>query len=253
MEGSLTSENAVKRLLNDVYREIPTNTAQDAYFADATSRVFKALVSGAGGSRALIGSMAKAVGENRILIESARGAEQRILESTRIAGALPGDNGSTPHLGIYYNDATQAKLEYYLRKDTAVKATTCTGDGAQSLTSTTRLRSVAPKNARILPESIVGTGTGEKRGSFRMVVSYYAPFGGLVNRLEVNGKEQPLNRFGHDGINVVTIPVLLAPGQEVTVKATMFTGKDQRDDAVLTTSPGIEATPNNVTIPSACD
>lgn len=250
---SLTSDNAVKRLLNDVYLEIPDDQAQNDYFADAARRVFKAVVSGRGGSTALLSSMSKAVGENRILIESARGAEQRILESTRIAGALPGDEGSTPRLGIYYNDATQAKLEYYLRKDTAVKATTCTRDGAQSLTATTRLRSVAPRNVRTLTKSIVGPGTGEKRGSFRMVMSFYAPYGGLVNRLEVNGKEQPLNRFEHDGINVVSMPVLLAPGQEVTVKASMFTGKDQRGDAVFATTPGIERAPNNVTVPSACD
>ena len=250
---SLTSDNAVKKLLNDVYLKIRDDSAQDAYFADAARRVFRAVVSGSGGSKALISSMAKAVGENRILIESARGAEQRILESSRIAGALPGDKGSTPHLGIYYNDATQAKLQYYLRKRTTVKATTCTRDGAQSLTSTTRMRSEAPANARTLPGSIVGPGTGEKRGSFRMVMSFYAPYGGLVNRLEVNGEEQPLNRFEHDGINVVSMPVLLAPGQEVTVKASMFTGKDQRDDAVFATTPGIEATPNNVTVPSACD
>jgi hypothetical protein len=49
------------------------------------------------------------------------------------------------------------------------------------------------------------------------------------------------------------MPVLLAPGEEVTVKASMFTGKDQRGDAVFATTPGIEATPNNVTVPSACD
>jgi hypothetical protein len=250
---SLTSDNAVKRLLNDVYREMPTNAAQDAYFADAASRVFKALVSGAGDNRELLDAMAKAVGENRILIELARGAEQRILESTRVAGALPADEGSNPHLGIYYNDATQAKMQYYLRKDTTVRAATCTRDGAQSLTTTTRLKSVASKNAQSLPVSIVGPGTGEKRGSFRMVMSFYAPYGGLVNRLEVNGKEQPLNRFEHDGINVISLPVLLAPGQEMTIKASMFTGKDQRGDAVFTTTPGIEKAPNNVAVPSACD
>jgi hypothetical protein len=250
---SLTSANAVQRLLNDVYLDIPHNATQDAYFADAASRVFTALVSGSGDSKALLAGAAQAVSENRILIESAHDAEQRILESTRIAGALPGDEGSTPHVGVYYNDATQAKLEYYLRKKTTVKATRCTADGAQSLTTTTRLRSVAPRNARTLPTSIVGPGTGEKRGSFRMVMSFYAPHGGLIDRLEIDGEEQPLNRFEHDGINVASIPVLLAPGQEVVVKASMFTGKDQRDDAIFATTPGIEATPNNVPVPSACD
>jgi hypothetical protein len=250
----LTSDNTVKRLLNDVYREIPADgVARDAYFADAARRVFSAVVSGQGGSQALLTSLAKSADENRILIESTRGAEQRELAASRIGGALPTDAGPTPHLGIYYNDATATKLEYYFRQRTDVRATECTADGAQSLSTTTVLRSVAPKNARKLPRSILGPGTGEKRGSFRMVMAFYAPYGGVVTRLEVDGEEQPLNRAEHDGVNVVTVPVLLAPGQRLTVKASMFTGKGQRGDAVFSTTPGIEATPNNVTVPSACD
>ena len=250
--SSLTSKNAVKRLLNAVYFDIDDGNLQDAFFADAASRVFAAVVSGRGGSQALLEGMAKGVDENRILIESAHEKEQRVLARTRIAGALPTDRSSTPHVGIYFNDATQAKLEYYLRRTSTIRATSCTADGAQSLTATTQLRSVAPKNARTLPRSIVGPGTGEKRGSFRMVIAVYAPYGGAVTRLEVDGREQPLNRFEHHGLNVVTTPVLLGPGQEVTVKASMFTGKGQREGAVLATTPGIESTPNNVRIRSAC-
>ncbi|MGH3457728.1 DUF4012 domain-containing protein [Aeromicrobium sp.] len=249
---SLTSDNAVKKLLNDVYLEIPENEAQDAYFADATRRVFGAVVSGKGGSQALLESLAKAAGESRILISSARRAEQRTLASTRVGGALAGDRGTTPHVGIFYNDATQAKLEYYLRKRTVVRATACTRDGAQSLTATTVLRSVAPKNARSLPRSILGTGDRGKPGYFRMIMTFYAPYGGLVTRLEIDGEEELVNRVEHDGLNLVSQTILLAPGQKMTVKASMFTGKDQREDAVFTTTPGIEATPNNVTVPSAC-
>ena len=251
--SSLSSKNAVKRLLNDVYLEIPDAAARDAYFAAAARRVFTAVVSGKAGSEALIHGLAKGVGENRVLIESARPPEQRILASTRIAGALPGDEGTTPHVGIYYNDATETKLEYYLRKKTMVRAMRCTEEGAQSLIATTVLRSIAPRNARTLPSSILGPGTGEKRGSFRMAMTLYAPFGGEVTRLDIDGEEQPLNRAEHDGLQVVIAPVLLAPGQKMTVKASIVTGKDQRDVAVLTTTPGIEATPNNVIVPSACD
>jgi hypothetical protein len=251
--SSLSSGNAVKKLLNDVYFEISDTGAQDAYFADAARRVFDRLISGQGGSQALLEGMAKAVGENRILVASARPAEQRTLASTRIAGALAGDEGTTPHAGIFYNDATEAKLEYYLRKGTTVRATNCTRDGAQSLSTTTVLRSLVPKKARSLPKSILGPGDREKPGYFRMILTHYAPYGGLLTRLEVDGEEELMNRAEHDGLNVVSHSILLAPGQKVTVKTSMFTGKDQRDNAVFRTTPGIEATPNNVTVPSACD
>ena len=251
--SSLSSDNAVKKLLNDVYFEIPDTGAQDAYFADAARRVFDRVISGQGGSQALLEGMAKAVGENRILIASARPVEQRTLASTRIAGVLPSREGTAPQAGIYYNDATEAKLQYYLRKRTTVRATTCTRDGAQSLSTTTVLRSLVPKKARSLPKSILGPGDREKPGYFRMILTHYAPYGGLLTRLEVDGEEELMNRAEHDGLNVVSHSILLAPGQKVTVKTSMFTGKDQRDDAVFRTTPGIEATPNNVTVPSACD
>lgn len=250
---SLTSANAVERLLNDVYLDIRGDDAQNAYFADAARRVFAAVAAGQGGGEALLKGLAKAAGENRILIASSRPAEQRTLESTRVGGALPGDEGSTPHVGLYYNDVTETKLEYYLRKRTSVRATTCSADGIQTLTANTQLRSTVPARPRRLPDSILGTQTREKPGHFRMVMTYYAPFGGLATRLEVDGKEQLLNRGEHDGINVASHSVLLKPGQEMTVEVTMFTGKDQRDDAVFTTTPGIEATPNDVAISSACD
>ncbi|MEO6472277.1 MAG: hypothetical protein ABIR57_10100, partial [Aeromicrobium sp.] len=88
--------------------------------------------------------------------------------------------------------------------------------------------------------------------TFGMNLSFYAPFGGAVTDLKVNGKDQSINRGSHNGLNVVILPVTLAPGQTVTVKTSMFTGKHQRDDAVFSTTPGIEKTPNNVKVLSAC-
>ena len=197
--------------------------------------------------------MGKAVGENRILISSSKKKEQEILASTRIAGALPRETGATPHVGLYLNDSTETKLEYYLHRESTVRATKCTNNGVQTLRSTTVLTSTAPKNVRTLPASILGPGTGEKPGSMRMNLRFYAPLGGLVTDLKVNGKEETINRGSHDGLNVVIVPVLLAPGQKVTVTTSMFTGEDQRNDAVFATTPGINPTPNNVKVPTACN
>ena len=49
---TLTSDNAVKHLLNDVYLDLPNSAeARNRYFADATRRVFQAVTSGAAGGR----------------------------------------------------------------------------------------------------------------------------------------------------------------------------------------------------------
>jgi len=249
----LTSENAVRVLLNDVYKKYADSPEkQDAYFADAARRVFSAVTSGKGDPTTVLRSMSDAVRENRILVASADRKEQALLESTRIAGALPEDSGSTPHVGLYLNDSTETKLEYYLRRKTTVASTGCTRQGVQQLELTTVLTSTAPPDAASLPESILGPGTGEKRGSMRMNLRYYAPYGGHVEELTVNGAPVTVNLGDHKGREVAILPVLLAPGQKTTVEASITSGASQRKAAVFSTTPGIEPTPNNVAVPSAC-
>ena len=250
----LTSENAVKMLLSDVYAKYDKQPkAQDAYFADAARRVFKAVASGKGSPRGVIAGLAEGVDENRILVNSTRKEEQDVLKATRVGGALPRTATSTPHLGLYLNDSTTTKLEYYLNKQTQVSSTRCSVDGTQTLSTATILGSDVPADVKSLPRSILGPGTGEKRGSMRMNLRYYAPLGGSVADLRINDDPRTIAR-GKDGDRqVAVVPVLLAPGQKVTVTATVETGKHQRGDATFSTTPGIDPTPNNVRVSSSCD
>ena len=250
----LTSKNAVKRLLSDVYAEFDKQPlAQDAYFADAARKVFKAVASGQGNPRAVISGLADAVNENRILINSTRAGEQEVLGSTRVAGALMRTATATPHVGLYLNDSTTTKLEYYLTMDSQVSSVMCSSDGTQTLSTATVLGSTVPEDVKSLPRSILGPGTGEKRGSMRMNLRYYAPVGGSVTDLRVNDEQRTVVT-GRDGdLEVAIIPVLLAPGQKVTVTTSIETGKGQRGDAVFSTTPGIGRTPNNVAVPSSCE
>ncbi len=113
----LTSRNAVKLLLNEVYVTYDRSPRkQDAYFADAARRVFAAVAAGKGDQRTILAGFADAVDENRIFINSTHEDEQQVLAQTRIAGALMRDASSTPHVGIFLNDSTTTKLEYYLEK-----------------------------------------------------------------------------------------------------------------------------------------
>ena len=121
------------------------------------------------------------------------------------------------------------------------------------MSTTTVLGSNVPEEVKSLPRSILGPGTGEKNGSIRMNLRYYAPIGGTVTDLRINEEPRTMVR-GRDGdLEVAIMPVLLAPGQKMTVTTTIETGKGQRGDAVFSTTPGIESTPNNVTVPSSCE
>ena len=51
---------------------------------------------------------------------------------------------------------------------------------------------------------------------------------------------------------VAIVPVVLAGQQSVTISATMRSGRGQTGDPVLTTTPGIEQSANDVRVRSAC-
>jgi hypothetical protein len=238
-------------LLNTVYfRNAKDPAAQDAYFADAARRVFDALASGKGNQRSVIAGLAKAADENRVLINSTRRDEQDLLLPTSIGGALSRTMTSTPHVGLYFNDSTTTKLEYYLKRDSQMRSAACSGNGRQTLETTTVLHSNVPR--RKLPKSILGPGTGEKPGSIRLNLRFYAPLGGSVTELRVNEQERTINRGSDGDLQVAILPLLLAPGQTVTVTSTIETGKEMREDGVFSTTPGMESTPNDVHVKSSC-
>ncbi|MBC7632940.1 DUF4012 domain-containing protein [Aeromicrobium sp.] len=251
--GPLTSKNAVDVLLNRVYLKFPDdNTAQDAFFADAAARVFKAVASGKGEPQSVLTQMSKATEENRMLIWSHDPAEQKVLARTRIAGGLPSDSGSTPHVGVYLNDSTATKLEYYLKHKTTMHSESCTTDKVQTLSVTTVLTSTVPKGAKGLPKTILGPSSGAENGAMRLNVRIYAPYGGLVNEVSVDDELQTVLSAVHKKRNVTIVPVRLKPGQTVTIRTILLTGQHQPRNPVLSVTPTVSKTPNNLSIANAC-
>ncbi len=49
------------------------------------------------------------------------------------------------------------------------------------------------------------------------------------------------------------LAVTIKPGETYTVTASMISGRGQTADGVLSTTPGVQTTRNDVPIPSACD
>lgn len=248
----LTSDNAVQLLLNYPYLELPTNALQDLFFAVAAKKVFDAVSAGQGDPREVIEGVLKATGENRILVWSARPEEQKVLRPTAVSGALPRDSGSTPRVGLFLNDSTTTKLEYYLNYETTVDAVACTDDDTQTIETKTVLTSDVPSDVSSFSKFLLGPGTGEEPGSMRLNLRFYAPYGGLVTDLSITGEEQTVNIGTHHDRNVAIVPVLIKPGGKVTVTTAILSGRGQAGDVVFRTTPGINPTPNDRKIDSAC-
>lgn len=248
-EITINSTNAVDVLLNGVYRTYPDGKQQDAVFATAAREIFDTVTSGSADPRKLIEGLSRSVSEKRLMLWSKRPREQLELAPTGIAGAFAGDEGASPHVGIYLGDAAGSKMEYYLDYGTAVTSKRCLEGGRQEITTTTKLTSDAPKG---LPESITGNGTLAPKGDMRLFAWLYAPHGGRFTSITLDGAPQTITTARLDGRPETTVEVRLERGQSRTLSTTMISSPDQEADGVFSTTPGIRTSGGDVSVPSAC-
>jgi hypothetical protein len=154
--SALTASNAVDRLLSKVYLTQPDPDLQDLFFAGVARVIFRHAVDGSGDAEEMLEALTRAVEEGRLLVWSSRSEEQALLAETSLAGALPRESGPSPFVGVFLNDGTAAKMEYYLEHRVDVSSIACDGGGRQRLELRVTLTSRAPEDAAHA-ESVIGT------------------------------------------------------------------------------------------------
>ena len=251
-EGTvLTADNAVTTLLSSVYARFPDPDDQDTFFSLAAQTVFSTVLNGQGDYRKTLEGLTQAVDEHRVLMWSADPAEQAELAETPLAGLLP-QGGGNPRFGVYVNDATSSKMQFYLRWDSKVDAVRCLEDDRQELALTVTLTSTAPADAAMLPSYIVGNGKFADVGTQQVNLRLAAPSGSTVESLEVDGAGTIIASGLLGDRPVVIQPAVLAPGQKVTMKLTVTTGKDQPGASIVSTTPGVVPFKQDQRFESAC-
>lgn len=247
----LTAENAVDELLNGVYRRYATDLlGQDAVFEDAARRIFDAFVDGQGATQPVLEALVQASVDNRVLVWSADESEQRRIRSTGVAGALA-QTRDRAHVGVYVDDSLGSKLQYYLDTSSTLRSVRCVDERAQVLSLRTTLTSTVPDTA--LPISITGLELpGLRPGDQRLSVRVVAPAGGVLERVRLGDTERTPSGGRIGDRRVTVVPVTLRPGESVDLEVQLRTGEGQTSDAVLTTTPGIEAGANDLRVRSAC-
>ena len=249
--GRLTADNAVQTLLHDVYLRHPDPADQDKFFAVVASRVFTAITDGAGSSRALMTALVRAGGEHRLLVHSFDPAEQERIAGTRVAGDLWREQGDQPRIDIALNDATGAKMQYFLRYHVDVEAT-C-DEGRQQYAATAVLESTAPKDARKLPDYVTGGDVfGTAPGSQLLVFDIYAPHSGELGRVSADGTPLDYSTATHAGRRAASVPILLTPGQTTTVTWTMSAAPDQTGSTSVNVTPGVARESESLLVDGAC-
>lgn len=240
----LSSDNAVQLLLNEAYLRYPNPADQDIFFASATAAVFDALSNGGADPAELAAALARAGDERRLLLWSTHEQDQALLAGTTLAGGLPITDDDAARFGVYLNDGTGSKMDYYLRSETTVAWDSCSTAGGSTRGDaelTVTITNDAPADAASLPPYITGNGTyGVPPGSARTIAYVYLPEAWQLVESELSTG----GGFGggvHDQRRVVTFTVDLAPGEsaEARLVARAAAGSASLIEAVST--PTIDA------------
>ena len=249
---TVTADDAVHLLLNQVYFDIRDPARQNAFFAGVARNVFRAVASGQGDPEKVLSELTRAADQQRILVWSAHPAEEALLAPTEIGGVLrTSASPDTPHIGVFLNDSTAAKMDYYLHYKVEASSDSCAGR-RQRLTVHMTMTSTAPMSPGALPPYVTGADAFGPPGTFETTVGVYAPVGGRVLSATLDGQAAPIARLAYVGRPLVVQTIGLQPGQTRQLSFTVLGGPGQVLPAKLRVTPGVYDGGPAVAPSSAC-
>lgn len=236
----LTGSNVVPTLLSDVYAKIQQPKLQDAYFAGVAQEVFSALSSGKGEAKGIIQGMTRGTEEGRVLVWSANDAEQSVISKYPLSGSISGPSVAPTQFGVYFNDGTGAKMDYYVKR-TVQLVKECPADGYEQTTIRITSSNTAPDDAgNSLPAYVTGGGVfGIKPGTVQTNIVAYGPVQANVESASVDGQKTPFAPYLHANRPVGVVAQQLAPGESKTVEFT-FGKIVQHAEPNLVVTPGVQ-------------
>lgn len=245
----LTAKNVVPTLLSDVYGKIAQPELQDVYFAGVAKEVFAELSSGKGDRKGMIEGVAKGAEERRIKVWSAHAAEQSVIARYPLGGSISGPSVAPAEFGVYFNDGTGAKMDYYVQRSVQL-VKECAVDGYEQTTVRITSTNLAPADAATsLPVYVTGDGSfGVPPGSVQTNLVAYGPVQANIETTKLDGQKTDFAPYIHSNRPVGVLAIRLAPGESRTVEFTF--GK-----IVQHTEPNLVVTPtvqdvNDVILPT---
>ena len=111
----VTAENAGSLLMSEPYERFGADNAQtDAFFNEVTTVMFDALTGGSWEFGAMWDQIVRSAEEGRVLLWFEDAGLQSLVAEYGLDGALREDNVEATQLGIYFNDYSVGKLNYWL-------------------------------------------------------------------------------------------------------------------------------------------
>jgi len=251
---SLSAGDATQLLLHDVYLSYPDPHVQDAFFAGTAEAVFAKIAKGGSDSNGLLSALERAGTENRVFIWSAHAAEQAILAGSTLEGIVPQPQMGA--FGVYFNDQTAAKMDYYLTSTLESGTVGCRKDGKETYVISVTVKNGAPADAATsLPGYVTGAGIyGTPPGNIRTsIVVYGAPSDqGVWGEVLENGQHRDSFVTTDGDHSVVQSTVELKPGETRTLTFRMLGNQLGSQKLSLLTTPLLTKTSTTV-LAESCD
>lgn len=235
----LTEDNVVSLLLYEVYGRYTDFGQQDAFFAEAARGVFDLVKSGKGKSKDLLAAMGKAVAEGRLLVWSSVAEEQEVIETTDFSGILPLTNEPTTVVGVYFNDLTTAKINYFMDATVDVSAPVCSSGGFDTVATVTLTSRVPVDAATVLPAYVLGA---SENGEMYVETVVLGPIGAAYSTYDPGTGASLVNSGVDKGRPVARVSMLLLPGETKTISVTMASPAGKYGPLMVKTTPLVTPT-----------
>ena len=225
--------NAAKVLMHDVYWNYPVEES-DGIFASVASAAFDKILGGIGDVDVtkLVGAFERGAEEGRLIAWMRNDDEQNAIKEMGIDASLPDpdDPSADPVAGVYFNNLSFSKLDWYLNADTQIGQGVKNGDGTCSYRITVTLTNImTQEEAGKLPDYVAASASGAARDDERLYVSLFAPTGGNISDLTVEGTQFGLGAATWHGIPFYSGTVDLHAGETTTITYTLTTSAEAGD------------------------
>ncbi|MFT4259272.1 DUF4012 domain-containing protein [Microbacterium sp.] len=248
---TLTSENAVSLLLNEVYKRWDSYEQPDlvdGFFAVAATSIFDKVKSGSFNIKDMLWAINESASRGSILVWSDDEKLTDAVAGTRASGILPTDNEKATTVGVYFNNSNGSKIDYYTQT-TVAAAATCAAGGATFTVRAGISLPISQKEADALPRYVQSMVFGT---TFRDWVYVYGPPGTTATgEVSVNGEKISVMHQGIDDLGrpVVAFEAWFDPGETVEMTAT-FAGDGEFGPLAVQTNPMINQT--TIEVDDAC-
>lgn len=254
---TLKAGNVVDQLLSRVYWRFPGGTAedgqrQDEFFGLAAATIFTEVTNAKGGLASLLPQLAKGFQEGRILYAATDVREAKTIEGTLFQGPLYDmSNTQTTTMGVFVNDNTEGKLDYYTDMSVFASSDVCQTDNTPTFTATATYNyTLQPDEVADLPQ-YVSTGRYFPKGVKSTNLVFYGPVGSSFVSATVDGEEYvPVAGTNDLGRAAVKILIENQPATSHTIEVT-FSGAEGEQYGPLDVAhtPMIEDVPVEIDAP----